>query len=148
MRSTLISAIVGVGLAIWPAAALAGDMGHTIMKAGDLKWAPFDPNQPDGIQVAVVMGDPSKPAPFVMRARFPAGLTVPSHNHSTDELITVLSGKAMISWGIKTDIAQGDALEPGTFFYLKGGEHHTLKTVEPTEVEIHAMGPFDMKIDE
>jgi quercetin dioxygenase-like cupin family protein len=145
MRKVTLIVFAVLGLSAFLAA--ADEMGHGVMKPDQLKWGPLDPKQPDGIQIAVLAGDPGKPGPFAMRAKFPAGFLAPSHIHSTDELVTVISGKAMVSWGVKTDIMAGDTLEPGTFFWLKGGEHHTFKAVDETVIELHSTGPFDMKID-
>ena len=130
-----------------PLTASAEDMGYGVVTPEKLVWGLLDPKAPEGIQLAVLYGDPSKPGPFGIRAKFPAGLEVASHTHSNDEYITIVSGKAMVSWGIKTDIASGDTLEPGTFFWLKGGQHHTFKAVEETVLEVHSTGPFDVVLD-
>src|SRR5690606_3809333 len=63
-----------------------------IMNPGQLIWTEAPPMLPKGAQHAVVFGDPAKPGPFVLRARLPAGYTVPLHWHSNDESLTILNG--------------------------------------------------------
>ena len=57
--------------------------------------APFNP----GAQMAVIDGDPTKPGPFVIRAKFPAGFKVMPHFHPTDESVTVISGTLAAAMG-------------------------------------------------
>ena len=127
--------------------AIADDMKHGVTSADKLAWGLFDPNQPKGIQIAVLYGDPSKPGPFAVRLKIPAGLDLGSHTHSNPEFVTVVSGKAKVSWGLKSDIAAGDDLTPGSFFWMSAGDHHDFKAIDETVVELHSMGPFDMIAD-
>jgi len=32
----------------------------------------------------------------------------------------------MIGWGMNADLPRADALGPGSFFWMKGGDHQTL----------------------
>ena len=41
----------------------------------------------------------------------------------------------------------GDDLVPGSFFWMSGGDHHDLKAIDETVVELHSMGPFDLLPD-
>ena len=75
-------------------AASADDKKHGVMAAGEIVWAPFDPSQPKGMQIAVLHGDPSKAGPFGVRLKIPAGLELGSHTHSNAEYVTIISGKA------------------------------------------------------
>lgn len=120
---------------------------HGVMFADKLEWGLFDPNQPKGLQVSVLYGDPSKPGPFVVRLKIPAGLEIGSHTHSNAELVTIVSGKAKVSWGIKTDITAGEELPTGSFFWMNGGDHHDFKAIEETVIELHSVGPFDLLPD-
>ena len=47
-----------------------------------------------GAQAAVLLGNPAKEGPFVLRLKFPAGFIVPPHRHSKDEFVTVISGSS------------------------------------------------------
>src|SRR5262245_17605401 len=69
------------------------DKDHVVVRPAALKWMPPPPGLPAGSQMAVLIGDPSKPGvPYVFRAKLPDGYKVPPHWHSIDENVTVLSG--------------------------------------------------------
>jgi quercetin dioxygenase-like cupin family protein len=130
-----------------PLAASAADATHGVTSADKMAWGPLDPKQPDGIQAAVLYGDPSKSGPFGMRLKIPAGLEIGSHTHSSSEYITVVTGKAKVSWGVKADVMGGDDLGPGSFFWMKRGDHHDLKALDETIVDLNSTGPFDLVPD-
>lgn len=130
-----------------PLAARAADATHGVVSAGKMAWGLLDPKQPNGIQVAVLYGDPTGPGPFGLRLKIPANLEVGSHSHSSTEYITVVSGKAKVFWGIKADALDGDDLGPGSFFWMKSGDHHDLKALEETIVDLNSTGPFDLLPD-
>lgn len=130
-----------------PLAARADEPTHGVTAADKMVWGLMDPKQPNGIQIAVLYGDPSKPGPFGVRLKIPAGLEIGSHSHSNAEYITVVSGKAKVSWGIKADVMGGDDMGSGAFFWMKSGEHHDLKALEETVVDLNSMGPFDLLPD-
>ena len=127
-----------------PPAVRSGDVNHGVTSPDKIAWGLFDPKQPNGIKIALLYGDPSKPGAFGVRLKFPAGLEVGGHSHSSTEYITVVSGKAKVSWGIKTDVMGGDDLGPGTFFWVKGGEHHDFKALDETVIDLNSTGPFDL----
>jgi quercetin dioxygenase-like cupin family protein len=127
--------------------AVADGMKHGVVSSDTLAWGLFDPSQPQGLQIAVLYGDPSKPGPFAVRLKIPAGLEIGSHTHTNAEFVTIVSGNAKVSWGIKADVMAGDDLVPGSFFWMSGGDHHDLKAIDETVVELHAMGPFDLLPD-
>ena len=53
--------------------------------------------------MAVVSGDPSKDALYVVRLKMPANCEIPAHNHPTTEHVTVLSGEFNVGMGDKLD---------------------------------------------
>jgi hypothetical protein len=144
MRVSAISILASAALFSSSYAVRAEDMNHGVSSPGKITWGLFDPKQPNGIQIAALYGDPSKPGPFGVRLKIPAGLEIGSHTHSNAEYISVLSGKAKVSWGIKADVMGGDDLGPGSFFWMKGGDHHDLKALEETVVDLNSTGPFDL----
>ena len=146
-KNSATLAIVSLAFLALVRSAPADDMKHGVMSADKLTWGLFDPKQPKGIQIAVLFGDPTKPGPFVVRLKIPAGLELGSHTHSAPEQINIVSGKAKVSWGVKADIAAGDDLTPGSFFWMNAGDHHDFKAIDETIVELHSMGPFDMIAD-
>ena len=116
---------------------------HVTVTAGDLKWGPAPDSLPPGAQMAVVSGDPSKAgSPFVIRAKFADGYTVPPHFHPSDENVTVLSGNLLIGMGDKLDAGAAKALGTGGFARMPKGMHHFAIARGATEIQVHAIGPF------
>jgi quercetin dioxygenase-like cupin family protein len=69
----------------------------------------------EGLEIAVVMGDPNKPGPYIFLARWAPNHMSHPHFHPNDRYITVLSG----TWWVGTgDVYQPDKTVPmhaGTF---------------------------------
>ena len=49
------------------------------MNAGDIKWDPAPNILPRGAQIAVVSGNPSKDALYVVRLKMPSNYEIPAH---------------------------------------------------------------------
>ena len=139
-RSTLALLAV-VALA---APAQASDSHHTVVPADAVKWGPAPPSLPPGAQAAVLLGNPAKEGPFVLRLKFPAGFIVPPHRHTKDEFVTVMAGKLAISAGEKVDRASLKPLPPASFIHLPGGMPHYAYAEVETVVQLHGVGPFDV----
>jgi quercetin dioxygenase-like cupin family protein len=116
-----------------------------IIQADALTWAPAQ-GLPPGAQIAVLYGNPSKKGPFAVRFKFPSGYEVATHSHPTDELLTVISGKARMAFGAKADEAHAQPLPAGAFMILPAGAWHRLWTDAETIVELHSTGPFSVKL--
>jgi quercetin dioxygenase-like cupin family protein len=115
---------------------------HAVVTAGDLKWGPAPPSLPPGAEAAVLDGDPTKPGPFVMRAKFPAGYRVPPHWHPTDENLTIISGSFAVGTGDKLDEASMKTLGAGDFVHMPKQMHHYAMAKEAATIQIHGTGPF------
>lgn len=147
MPNTSFAAFAAACLLLASIPAVAAESGHGSIAPDKLTWMPFDKSHPEGLQLAVLHGDPAKAGPFAIRLKIPAGFTIPSHTHSNAEYITVLSGHAQVSWGLKSDVSKGDTLEPGSFFWLNPGDHHVFRASDETIVDLHSTGPFDLVVD-
>jgi Domain of unknown function (DUF4437) len=137
MRMTTLSATLL--FAALPIAAPAMDF---VAAPDSVKWGPAPPALPSGAQLAVLSGDPSKDGPYVLRARLPAGYTVPPHTHPSDENVTVISGTFQFAMGDKLDKSKGQMLKPGGFFRAEKGMQHYAWATAPTVIQIHGNGPF------
>ena len=51
--------------------ALADDAHHTVVAGDAVKWGPAPPSLPSGAEAAVLLGNPGKEGPFVLRLKFP-----------------------------------------------------------------------------
>ena len=64
---------------------LAQTHAHVMQTPSEAAWGPAPPMLPPGAQIAVLSGDPTKPAPYAVRLKFPANYAIPAHSHPTDE---------------------------------------------------------------
>jgi quercetin dioxygenase-like cupin family protein len=130
---------------VWGAAALhAGEAHHTVVPADAVKWGPAPPSLPPGAEAAVLLGNPAKDGPFVIRLKFPAGFAVPPHRHSKDEFVTVIAGGFGIAAGEALDRAAAKPLAAGSFVHLPAGTPHYAVATGETIVQINGTGPFDV----
>src|SRR5258708_32174305 len=70
---------------------------HAI-RAEDIQWTPFAAYPPE-VRLAVLVGDPSKPGPYVIRVKVPGGVKMMPHKHPEDRIYTVMSGVFYIGLG-------------------------------------------------
>lgn len=147
-RSVLIlSAVASMFLTGHPAFAAEATGNAAIVQAEALKWAPAQ-GLPPGAQVAVLYGDPSKPGPFAIRFKFPAGYEIPTHAHPTDEFLTVISGKARMAFGEKADASSAQPFPAEAFMSLPAGSWHHLWIDADTTIELLSTGPFAVKLQD
>ncbi len=125
--------------------AWADDQHHTVVPGDAVKWGPAPPSLPSGAQAAVLMGNPAKEGPFVLRLKFPDGFTVPPHRHTKDEFVTVISGKFAVGAGEKVDRASAKPLPAASFVHLPAGMAHYAWADGEAIVQINGTGPFDVK---
>ena len=107
-----------------------------------LKWGPAPPFFPAGARFAVVQGDPGQPGIYTVRLEMPAGYTIRSHTHPTDEHVTVLSGALILGMGDSVNTKGASLLTPGAFITAKAQAHHFAKARTRTVVQVHGEGPF------
>ncbi len=68
----------------------------------DIRFEPFAAF-PAGAMLAVVVGDPGKPGPYVVRVKVPGGIRLMPHTHPEDRIYTVMSGVFYIGFGASFD---------------------------------------------
>ena len=117
---------------------------HVIQPPSQVTWGPAPPMLPAGAEIAVLAGDPGKPAPYAVRLKFPAHYDIPAHSHPTDEHVVVTSGALHVGMGDKLDRHASQTLEPGGFVSLPASMRHFAWTTAPTVVQINLEGPFDI----
>src|SRR5687768_1994396 len=64
---------------------------RSVNRPEEIVWKPGLPSMPPGMQIAHLEGDPTKPGPYVMRVRIPAGTRIMPHVHPGTERVTVLA---------------------------------------------------------
>lgn len=125
-----------------PTAPAAGDQAMVSMEPGDVKWVDAPPALPKGSKVAVLYGDPAKPAVFVMRIKLPAGYKIPPHFHPQPEILTILSGTFFLGHGDVLDMKAGKAYPPGSFVAMPPRMHHFAYTKKETVLQLSSTGPW------
>ncbi|MEY2504902.1 MAG: hypothetical protein QOG27_1182 [Verrucomicrobiota bacterium] len=118
---------------------------HVMYAAADLKWGDAPPSLPAGAKIAVLEGDPKKEGLFTIRLQMPAGFKIPAHTHPTAEHVTVISGTLNLGMGPKFDEATAKAMTAGAYAVMPAGMQHFAGSKEGCIVQIHAMGPFEVK---
>jgi quercetin dioxygenase-like cupin family protein len=118
---------------------------HVMFAATDLKWNDGPPALPAGAKIAVMQGDPKKAGPFTVRLQFPTGFKVPPHTHPTAEHVTVISGTLALGTGAKFDEAATHEMTAGAFAVMPQGMQHFALCKSECVLQVHAMGPFEVK---
>jgi quercetin dioxygenase-like cupin family protein len=91
--------------------------------AQDIDWRPFAAFPPT-VRLAVVVGDPSRPAPYTVRVKVPGGVRLMPHRHPEDRVYTVISGVFYIGLGDRFDGDGLQAFAPGSVIVLPGNTSH------------------------
>lgn len=126
-RSRTIVAAVVIATA-WLMPLLAFGSGLPVKSFGavlpeDVQWAPF-PAFPAQARLAVLVGDPKKAGPYVVRVKVPAGVKLMPHTHPEDRIYTVISGVFYIGLGKTFDESKLVAYGPGSVIVLPGNTPH------------------------
>jgi quercetin dioxygenase-like cupin family protein len=89
----------------------------------EIEWKPF-PAFPPSVRLAVLVGEPSKPGPYVIRVKVPSGVKLMPHKHPQDRIYTVMSGVFYIGLGDQFDGDKVKAFPPGSVVVLPGDTPH------------------------
>jgi len=118
---------------------------HGVFPVDDSAWHDSTPGLPAGSRFAVVSGDPTMAAPFVMRVELPPGYTVAPYRRAYDENIVVLAGALELGAGEKFDEQSLRTLPSGSFVQLSANEPHFVTSPQGATVQIHGTGPFTLE---
>jgi quercetin dioxygenase-like cupin family protein len=122
--------------------------GQEVFKAilsEDVDWRPF-PEFPPEARLAVVVGQPAQPGPYLIRVKVPAGVKLMPHRHPEDRIYTVISGVFYIGLGDEFDPAKLQAYPPGAVIVLPGDtpHFHWAKSGEYV-TQVTAIGPLGLE---
>ena len=113
--------------------------------AEDIRFEPF-PAFPAGAEIARVVGDPTKPGPYMVRVKVPAGVKLMPHIHPEDRVYTVISGVFYIGFGKTFDPAKLKAYGPGSVIVLPGNTPHFHWAMSGEYVtQVTGMGPLGIR---
>ncbi|HZH40672.1 MAG TPA: cupin domain-containing protein [Gemmatimonadales bacterium] len=85
---------------------------HVVVTPDQLHWTPYYA----GGEQAILLGDPGRPGPYVLRVRFPAGLHIPPHYHLDNRIVQVLSGTMYFALGESGDTTKMRAIPAGSMW--------------------------------
>ena len=118
---------------------------HVMATLTEAKWSPAPPLIPPGAQIAVLTGDPTKPAPYSVRFKFPANYAIPAHSHPADENVAIVSGELFMGMGNKLDTTRAVGLPPGGYALVPANQNHFAFTKKETTILLYGTGPVDFK---
>jgi quercetin dioxygenase-like cupin family protein len=110
----------------------------------DIDWQPFAAFPPS-VRLAVLVGHPSAPGPYVIRVKVPSGVKLMPHTHPEDRVYTIISGVFYIGLGERFDADELQAYPPGSVVVLPGGtaHFHWAKSGEYVS-QVTAIGPLGL----
>ena len=96
-----------------------------------------------GLETAVTFGDPTKPGPYVLRVKIPAGFKLMPHFHPDEwRTVVVLSGTYYFAVGEQWDETKLKPYPAGTFLSEpKGTPHYVWAKDGEVILQFTAMGP-------
>src|SRR3954469_5891487 len=122
-----------------------GESVFKALRSEDIVWQPFAAF-PRGAQLAVLVGEPSEPGPYVVRVKVPDGVRLMPHRHPEDRVYTVMSGVFYIGLGDQFDGDKVKAYPAGTVIVLPGNtsHFHWAKAGEYV-TQVTAIGPLGLE---
>jgi quercetin dioxygenase-like cupin family protein len=122
--------------------------GQEIFKAilaEDIDWKPF-PAFPPSVWLAIIVGQPSEPGPYLIRVRAATGAKLMPHRHPEDRIYTVISGVFYIGLGDEFNATKLEAYPPGAVIVLPGNtpHFHWAKSGEYV-TQVTAIGPLGLE---
>ena len=88
----------------------------------DLQWGPCPPFMPDGCNIAVLHGDPTKPNVDVL-FKVEANSVIPNHWHNSPERMILLSGELEVTYKDETT----QVMKVGSYAYGPSKKPHIAK---------------------
>src|SRR6516162_2573964 len=115
---------------LWVAAVLIAVSSPAIAQDKEMRVTPDaltwkeNPAFPKGVQIATLVGDPTKAGDVVvLRIKFPPNFQMPPHTHPYSEVVTLISGPVGTSHGEKVE-KNGEMLKPGSMWVYPAKHAH------------------------
>ena len=121
-----------------------GEDAFRVIHSEDIVWRAF-PAFPPAARLAVLVGDPAQPGPYLIRVKLPGGTKMLPHRHPEDRIYTVISGIFYIGLGEEFDESRLSAHAPGSVLVLPGNQphFHWAKSGEYI-TQVSAIGPLGL----
>ena len=119
------------------------DRFHAI-RPENIEWKAFAAFPPQA-RLAILVGNPIEPGPYVIRVKLPAGTKMMPHRHPEDRIYTVISGVFYVGLGDVFDESKMSAFAPGSVVVLPGDQphFHWAKSGEYI-TQVSAIGPLGL----
>jgi hypothetical protein len=142
MTATILAAL-GIGAVAGAEATRAGRP-ITVVPAGEVKFTPRDPKNPNGPQTALLFGDFAKKGPVGFLLKVPAGFRPGPHIHTSDDHAVVVKGKMH---NFAAGGPEGPGVETGGTWFQPGGVLHDNHCEDGSECVVFIYMPdgFDFK---
>ena len=120
---------------------------HVISAPKEAQWGPAPPFIPAGAELAVLSGDPGKPAPYAVRLKMPANYAIAAHSHPTDENVVVTTGALTFGMGDKLAKTSSNKVLPvGGYALMPANMNHFAYTAgEGATIVLYGVGPVEFK---
>jgi hypothetical protein len=122
--------------------------GQTVFRSilpEDVEWRPF-PAFPPSARLAVLVGQPFEPGPYVIRVKLPGDVKLMPHRHPEDRIYTVILGVFYIVLGDRFDADKLQAYPPGSVIVLPGDTPHFHWSKSGEYVtQVTAIGPLGIE---
>ena len=122
-----------------------GEDQFSAVRPEDVEWRAFAAFPP-AARLAILVGDPTKPGPYVIRVRLPAGTKMMPHKQPEDRIYTVISGVFYIGLGEIFDEGKLMAFPAGSVVVLPGNQpHFHLARSGEYVTQVSAIGPLGLE---
>ena len=123
---------------VWTAETAAGPVDLAV-----LTWSV----QPNGVAIAVFLGNPKEPGPYGVRAKLPPNWHIAPHTHPEEgRVATVIAGVFYWAKGEVFDESNLQAFGPGSVIIeAKGVPHYAMTKAEGAELQVTAIGPAGLQ---
>jgi hypothetical protein len=111
------------------------------LTAEEMKWSPQGSLALPGLEQVSLVGDPSKPGPYTIRLKFPAGFKLAPHTHPDQREVTILSDTWYTGYGEQADPALLKALPAGSFYTEPANLPHFVEVRDAVVIQVSGIGP-------
>lgn len=118
--------------------------GPKVVLPATTHWTTMTSGAMAGAQMAVLMGNPMKSGPYIIRVKVKDGTKFDVHYHSELENVTVISGTLLVGLGEKMNLNKMMAIPTGGFVSVPANLHHYAMARGQTVIQIDAIGPRTM----
>ena len=116
--------VAALALSLTAAGVCAADdlpEGGVRITTDELTWKP---GRVPGHEIAPLIGDSTKPGPYVERVKFPPNSISQAHSHPESRMYTIISGTWYVGYGDKFDPAKLKTLPAGSFYTEPANVNH------------------------